>query len=305
MRSEKSVERLAAGVAGRSGRTAGRWLSNSRRVSRRRCRRWTVSAWLVGTGRRAALAAVEAAEDVDEGVFEVALLAVELDDLQAVLDHAARARRRPCRARGVDADAAAVLAGFEELDVRVEHAPVGDRLRVADRPARRRARRRRRRSRASGISASPWWTMRPLLMKSSESHISPSSERMWEEMKIVLPSSARTRMRCLSSTRAFGSRPAAGSSMMRTCGSWSSARPRQRRWVMPLESLLEKRSASGTRSVNSMTSCDARAAFLAAVAEGAGVEVEVFEHGHVLVVAEVVGHPADAGGAPPPGGGPR
>ena len=38
---------------------------------------------------------------------------------------------------------------------------------------------------------------------------------------------------------------------------------------------------------------DALAAFLAVVAEGAGVEVEVFEHGHVLVVSEMVGHPAD------------
>ena len=37
-----------------------------------------------------------------------------------------------------------------------------------------------------------------------------------EEMKMVFPSSARIRMRCLSSTLARGSRPAAGSSMMRT-----------------------------------------------------------------------------------------
>jgi len=38
---------------------------------------------------------------------------------------------------------------------------------------------------------------------------------------------------------------------------------------------------------------DALAAFLAFVTERAGVEVQILEHGHVLVVSEVVGHPAD------------
>ena len=38
---------------------------------------------------------------------------------------------------------------------------------------------------------------------------------------------------------------------------------------------------------------DALAAFLAFVAERAGVEIQIFEHRHVLVVSEVVGHPAD------------
>ena len=62
---------------------------------------------------------------------------------------------------------------------------------------------------------------------------------------------------------------------------------------MPLESLLERRSASGTRSVNSMTSSMRLRRSWPVVAERAGVEVEVLEHRHVLVVAEVVGHPAD------------
>ena len=38
---------------------------------------------------------------------------------------------------------------------------------------------------------------------------------------------------------------------------------------------------------------DALAALSALVAEGAGVEVEVLQHGHVVVVAEVIRHPAD------------
>ena len=77
------------------------------------------------------LAGIEAAEDVDEGVFEVALFAVELGDAELVLDHAGEHVGGLGGVLGVDADAAAVFAGFEELDVRLEHAPVGNSLRIA------------------------------------------------------------------------------------------------------------------------------------------------------------------------------
>ena len=40
---------------------------------------------------------------------------------------------------------------------------------------------------------------------------------------------------------------------------------------------------------------DSGAAFCSAVAESPGVEVQILEHGHVLVVSKVVGHPADQG----------
>ena len=40
---------------------------------------------------------------------------------------------------------------------------------------------------------------------------------------------------------------------------------------------------------------DAAAAFVAGVAERAGVEIEVFEHCHVLVVPEMIWHPSDEG----------
>ena len=75
-----------------------------------------VGAGGAGPGARSAL--FEPAEDVDEGVLEVALLAVELDDPEAVADHAARACRRPSRDRSVAMRIRrAAFAGFDELDV--------------------------------------------------------------------------------------------------------------------------------------------------------------------------------------------
>ena len=135
--------------------------------------------------------------------------------------------------------------------------------------------------------------MRPWLMKSSESHISPSSERMWEEMKMVLPSWARTRMRCLSSTRALGSRPAAGSSMMSTCGIVQQRAAEAEALGHAFGEFVGKAVGERDEVGEVHDLLDALAAFLALVAERAGVEIEVFEHGHVLVVSEVVGHPAD------------
>ncbi len=81
--------------------------------------------------REGGFSGVEAADDVDEGVFEVALLAVELGDAQTVLDHAGEHVGGFGRVFGVDADAAALFAGFEEFDVRLEHAPVGNGVRFA------------------------------------------------------------------------------------------------------------------------------------------------------------------------------
>ena len=135
--------------------------------------------------------------------------------------------------------------------------------------------------------------MRPLLMKSSESHISPSSERMWEEMKIVLPSLARTRMRCLSSTRAFGSRPAAGSSMIEHLRVVEQRAAEAEALGHALGKLVRKAVGERDEVGELHDLLDAVLAFGAAVAEGAGVEIEVFEHGHVVVIAEMVGHPAD------------
>ena len=51
---------------------------------------------------------------------------MELGDAEAVLDHAGEHVGGFGRVFGVDADAAALLAGFEEFDVRLEHAPVGN-----------------------------------------------------------------------------------------------------------------------------------------------------------------------------------
>ena len=59
---------------------------------------------------------VDLIEHVDERVFEVALFAVELDDLEAVLDHASEAR---LAASSTDStrSPAAVFAGFDEFGV--------------------------------------------------------------------------------------------------------------------------------------------------------------------------------------------
>ena len=64
---------------------------------------------------------------------------------------------------------------------------------------------------------------------------------------------------------------------------------------MPLESLFIMRPAMGCKVGESHHLRDAARALRAAVAEGAGVEIQVLEHGHVFVRAEGVGHPAEAG----------
>ena len=59
------------------------------------------------------------------------MFAVELGDAEAVLDHAGEDVGGFGGILGVDADAAALFAGFEEFDVRLEHCPIGYQLWVA------------------------------------------------------------------------------------------------------------------------------------------------------------------------------
>ena len=76
-------------------------------------------------------------------------------------------------------------------------------------------------------------TRRPCSMMPIWVQMSATSDRMWDEKKIVLPMPCRARSSSRISIRARGSRPLAGSSRMSTCGSWVSVRARQRRCFMP------------------------------------------------------------------------
>ena len=77
-----------------------------------------------GGGRGGGL--VEVAKDIDECVFEVSLFAVELGDEDLIFDHAAEDLSRELRGLALDADAAAIFPRFEEFDIGLEDAPIGE-----------------------------------------------------------------------------------------------------------------------------------------------------------------------------------
>ena len=56
---------------------------------------------------------------------------MELGDAEAVSDHAGKHISGNSGVFGIDADAATLFAGFEEFDVRLEHAPVENGVRFA------------------------------------------------------------------------------------------------------------------------------------------------------------------------------
>ena len=115
--------------------------------------------------------------------------------------------------------------------------------------------------RCSRSSILPSWMTVPAFMKMRASHISPSSERIWELMSSVFPRALRRCTRFLNSRRALGSNPAAGSSRMRNCASLISVRARQSRCVCPLESLSIIwfwRPASSVKSITSSTASSKR-----------------------------------------------
>ncbi len=60
---------------------------------------------------------LELTEDVDESVLEVALFAVEFDDLDPVFDHALEDQRDGFLVGGIDLDPGASLAGFLQGDM--------------------------------------------------------------------------------------------------------------------------------------------------------------------------------------------
>ena len=67
---------------------------------------------------------------------------------------------------------------------------------------------------------------------------SASSERIWLEIRIVLPICLSSFKSAFISSRALGSRPEAGSSRIKTGGSWTRVLARQSRCFIPLESPL-------------------------------------------------------------------
>ena len=64
---------------------------------------------------------------------------------------------------------------------------------------------------------------------------SASSERMWLEIRIVLPIPRSSFSSAFISRRARGSSPEAGSSRIRTGGSWTSVLARQSRCFIPFD----------------------------------------------------------------------
>ena len=70
------------------------------------------------------LSFVDSAENVDKGVFQIALFAVKFDDGEAVSDHVAEDFSGFLGIGGGDADAASPFAGFDEFDFAVENGPV-------------------------------------------------------------------------------------------------------------------------------------------------------------------------------------
>ena len=63
---------------------------------------------------------------MDEGVLEFALLKVEIDDRESLVDHAAKNRGDDLGVEGIDLDAPARLGRFAEGDVRRERGPLGE-----------------------------------------------------------------------------------------------------------------------------------------------------------------------------------
>ncbi len=80
----------------------------------------------------------------------------------------------------------------------------------------------------------------------------------WEETRTVRPSAARDLRRVRIQRTPSGSRPLTGSSRTRVAGSPSNAAAMPRRWPMPREKPLTRRSATSVRPVRSRTSSTRR-----------------------------------------------
>ena len=91
-------------------------------------------------------------------------------------------------------------------------------------------------------------------MITTSSTVWATSARRWLDTSTVPPSSAKPRRNCRSQWTPSGSRPLAGSSRISTAGLPSKAPARPRRWRMPSEKPLTRRSAASARPTSSSTS---------------------------------------------------
>ena len=100
---------------------------------------------------------------------------------------------------------------------------------------------------------SPFARSEPASITATLSQTSDSSVRMCDEIKTALPDSASAVTSSRSSTRARGSRPAAGSSRMSSAGSCKSVLRDKDAAVMPLDRASMFFCSSGVSAVNSIT----------------------------------------------------
>ena len=141
----------------------------------------------------------------------------------------------------------------------------------------------------------PFASTRPRSTMATLVHSSSSSGRMWLLMRIVLPSDRSSRRSSRSSTRARGSRPDAGSSRSRTCGSWTRAWARHRRCSMPAREGLDVVVAAVGEVDELQQVADRPASLRRRQPVAASEEVQVLPDLHVVVDPEDVRHePEDA-----------